>query len=156
MCCFFLVCLILLQTAIPVLIGTKFDDFIQLPIDLQWTISSEVNTSIFNESHAIWICPNEFIRELWKTHTYTKRKKISFMNLFLCNKYAFVVLIILNNQNLFYLPKIFYASFLGFEWSWLWEGMEDEDRWRERKRTDRTDMDKVGEDFVPFEVSGKG
>ncbi|KAE9593061.1 hypothetical protein Lal_00028939 [Lupinus albus] len=29
------------QTAIPVLIGTKFDDFIQLPIDLQWTIASE-------------------------------------------------------------------------------------------------------------------
>jgi len=29
------------QTAIPVLIGTKFDDFIQLPIDLQWTIGSQ-------------------------------------------------------------------------------------------------------------------
>ncbi|KAG2717047.1 hypothetical protein I3843_03G156100 [Carya illinoinensis] len=29
------------QTAIPVLVGTKFDDFIQLPIDLQWTIASE-------------------------------------------------------------------------------------------------------------------
>ncbi|KHN21238.1 Septum-promoting GTP-binding protein 1 [Glycine soja] len=29
------------QTAIPVLIGTKFDDFIQLPIDLQWTIANE-------------------------------------------------------------------------------------------------------------------
>ncbi|KAL7102432.1 hypothetical protein ACP275_08G120300 [Erythranthe tilingii] len=29
------------QTAIPVLIGTKFDDFIQLPIDMQWTIASE-------------------------------------------------------------------------------------------------------------------
>lgn len=29
------------QTAIPVLIGTKFDDFIQLPIDLQWAIASE-------------------------------------------------------------------------------------------------------------------
>ncbi|KAF3443698.1 hypothetical protein FNV43_RR13388 [Rhamnella rubrinervis] len=29
------------QTAIPILIGTKFDDFIQLPIDLQWTIASE-------------------------------------------------------------------------------------------------------------------
>ncbi|TKY66964.1 Septum-promoting GTP-binding protein 1 [Spatholobus suberectus] len=32
------------QTAIPVLIGTKFDDFIQLPIDLQWTIASEART----------------------------------------------------------------------------------------------------------------
>ncbi|OMO72328.1 Small GTPase superfamily, Rab type [Corchorus olitorius] len=28
-------------TAIPILIGTKFDDFIQLPIDLQWTIASQ-------------------------------------------------------------------------------------------------------------------
>ncbi|GMP54869.1 hypothetical protein CsSME_00019894 [Camellia sinensis var. sinensis] len=29
------------QTAIPVLIGTKFDDFVQLPIDVQWTIASQ-------------------------------------------------------------------------------------------------------------------
>ncbi|KAA8517179.1 hypothetical protein F0562_017472 [Nyssa sinensis] len=29
------------QTAIPVPIGTKFDDFVQLPIDLQWTIASQ-------------------------------------------------------------------------------------------------------------------
>ncbi|KAG5047579.1 hypothetical protein JHK86_016985 [Glycine max] len=29
------------QTTIPVLIGTKFDDFIQLCIDLQWTIANE-------------------------------------------------------------------------------------------------------------------
>ncbi|PIN14936.1 Ras GTPase [Handroanthus impetiginosus] len=29
------------QTAIPVLVGTKFDDFVQLPIDLQWTIASQ-------------------------------------------------------------------------------------------------------------------
>ncbi|XP_061962471.1 septum-promoting GTP-binding protein 1-like [Populus nigra] len=29
------------QTAVPVIIGTKFDDFIQLPIDLQWTIASQ-------------------------------------------------------------------------------------------------------------------
>ncbi|KAF7823132.1 septum-promoting GTP-binding protein 1-like [Senna tora] len=29
------------QSAIPVLVGTKFDDFIQLPIDLQWTIASQ-------------------------------------------------------------------------------------------------------------------
>ncbi|RZC09824.1 Septum-promoting GTP-binding protein 1 [Glycine soja] len=36
------------QTAIPVLIGTKFDDFIQLPIDLQWTIANEVRIPIFN------------------------------------------------------------------------------------------------------------
>ncbi|XVE85645.1 hypothetical protein DITRI_Ditri17bG0107100 [Diplodiscus trichospermus] len=29
------------QTAIPILIGTKFDDFIQLPIDLQWALASQ-------------------------------------------------------------------------------------------------------------------
>ncbi|KAL6143879.1 hypothetical protein ACLB2K_054574 [Fragaria x ananassa] len=29
------------QTAIPILIGTKFDDFIQLPLDLQWEIASQ-------------------------------------------------------------------------------------------------------------------
>ncbi|PON83856.1 Small GTPase superfamily, Rab type [Trema orientale] len=32
------------QTAIPILIGTKFDDFIQLPIDLQWTIASQARS----------------------------------------------------------------------------------------------------------------
>uniref|UniRef100_A0A7N0TAP7 Septum-promoting GTP-binding protein 1 n=1 Tax=Kalanchoe fedtschenkoi TaxID=63787 RepID=A0A7N0TAP7_KALFE len=32
------------QAAIPVIIGTKFDDFIQLPIDLQWTIASEARS----------------------------------------------------------------------------------------------------------------
>ncbi|KAF5950435.1 hypothetical protein HYC85_012428 [Camellia sinensis] len=30
-----------LQTAIPVLTGTKFNDFVQLPIDVQWTIASQ-------------------------------------------------------------------------------------------------------------------
>ncbi|XP_058093245.1 septum-promoting GTP-binding protein 1-like [Magnolia sinica] len=29
------------QTAIPVLIGTKFDDFAQLPLDIQWAIVSQ-------------------------------------------------------------------------------------------------------------------
>ncbi|CAL5391505.1 unnamed protein product [Camellia sinensis] len=29
-------------TAIPVLIGTKFNDFVQLPIDVQWTIASQL------------------------------------------------------------------------------------------------------------------
>ncbi|KAK4714195.1 hypothetical protein R3W88_020102 [Solanum pinnatisectum] len=28
-------------TAIPVLIGTKFDDFVQLPLDVQWTIANQ-------------------------------------------------------------------------------------------------------------------
>ncbi|GAB2285282.1 hypothetical protein Dimus_019736 [Dionaea muscipula] len=32
------------QTAIPILIGTKFDEFVQLPIDLQWTIASQART----------------------------------------------------------------------------------------------------------------
>lgn len=32
------------QTAIPVMVGTKFDEFIQLPIDLQWTIASQART----------------------------------------------------------------------------------------------------------------
>ncbi|KAF7139947.1 hypothetical protein RHSIM_Rhsim06G0160900 [Rhododendron simsii] len=29
------------QNAIPVLVGTKFDDFVRLPMDLQWTIASQ-------------------------------------------------------------------------------------------------------------------
>lgn len=29
------------QTAIPILIGTKFDDFIQLPQDIQWTVVTQ-------------------------------------------------------------------------------------------------------------------
>lgn len=29
------------QTAIPILIGTKFDDFVRLPPDLQWTIATQ-------------------------------------------------------------------------------------------------------------------
>ncbi|KAK6946868.1 Small GTPase [Dillenia turbinata] len=32
------------QTAIPILIGTKFDDFVQLPPDLQWTIINQART----------------------------------------------------------------------------------------------------------------
>ncbi|XP_010488190.1 PREDICTED: septum-promoting GTP-binding protein 1-like [Camelina sativa] len=32
------------QTAIPVMVGTKFDEFIQLPIDLQWTVASQART----------------------------------------------------------------------------------------------------------------
>lgn len=29
------------QTAIPILIGSKFDDFVRLPLDLQWTIATQ-------------------------------------------------------------------------------------------------------------------
>ncbi|CAM8900832.1 unnamed protein product [Rhodiola kirilowii] len=32
------------QTAIPVLIGTKFDEFVKLPPDLQWTIVTQART----------------------------------------------------------------------------------------------------------------
>lgn len=32
------------QTAIPILIGTKFDDFVRLPPDLQWTIVTQART----------------------------------------------------------------------------------------------------------------
>lgn len=33
-----------MQTAIPILIGTKFDDFVRLPPDLQWTIATQVKS----------------------------------------------------------------------------------------------------------------
>lgn len=36
-----------LQTAIPILIGTKFDDFVMLPPDLQWTIVNQVNLLLY-------------------------------------------------------------------------------------------------------------
>ncbi|KAF5949308.1 hypothetical protein HYC85_011301 [Camellia sinensis] len=39
------------QTAIPVLIGTKFDDFVQLPIDFHWTIASQV-IYLISSNHA--------------------------------------------------------------------------------------------------------
>ncbi|KAL2503924.1 Ras-related small GTP-binding family protein [Abeliophyllum distichum] len=32
------------QNAIPILIGTKFDDFVQLPPDIQWTIVTQART----------------------------------------------------------------------------------------------------------------
>lgn len=31
-----------MQSAIPILVGTKFDDFVQLPPDIQWTIVTQV------------------------------------------------------------------------------------------------------------------
>lgn len=34
------------QTAIPILIGTKFDDFVRLPPDIQWTVITEVQIYI--------------------------------------------------------------------------------------------------------------
>ncbi|KAF5949309.1 hypothetical protein HYC85_011302 [Camellia sinensis] len=38
------------QTTIPVLIGTKFDDFVQLPIDVQWIIASQKQLSKIHET----------------------------------------------------------------------------------------------------------
>ncbi|CAL0333918.1 unnamed protein product [Lupinus luteus] len=57
------------QTAIPVLIGTKFDEFIQLPIDLQWTIASQarayakaVNATLFFSSATYNINVNKIFK----------------------------------------------------------------------------------------------
>ncbi|KAJ0962326.1 hypothetical protein J5N97_030154 [Dioscorea zingiberensis] len=33
------------KTTIPVLIGTKFDDFVQLPLEMQWTVVNEARAS---------------------------------------------------------------------------------------------------------------
>lgn len=33
------------KTGIPILIGTKFDDFVQLPLDMQWTIVNEARVN---------------------------------------------------------------------------------------------------------------
>lgn len=32
------------QMAIPVMVGSKFDEFVQLPLDLQWTIANQART----------------------------------------------------------------------------------------------------------------
>ncbi|KAI9094183.1 hypothetical protein K1719_026765 [Acacia pycnantha] len=57
------------QTAIPVMIGTKFDDFIQLPLDLQWTIASEarryakaINATLFFSSASYNINVNKIFK----------------------------------------------------------------------------------------------
>nr|GMD37819.1 septum-promoting GTP-binding protein 1-like [Ipomoea batatas] len=57
------------QTAIPVLIGTKFDDFVQLPLDLQWTIASEarayaklLNAAVFFSSATYNINVNKIFK----------------------------------------------------------------------------------------------
>jgi hypothetical protein len=36
------------QTAIPILIGTKFDDFAQLPLEMQWAIVNQVSSAFYN------------------------------------------------------------------------------------------------------------
>ena len=66
----------LLQTAIPILIGTKFDDFVRLPPDLQWTIVSQVNPNQSSVSFCLfiklfsdcWFCVHrqELMHESWR------------------------------------------------------------------------------------------
>ncbi|XP_038977594.1 septum-promoting GTP-binding protein 1-like [Phoenix dactylifera] len=50
------------KTAIPILIGTKFDDFVQLPLEMQWTVcesgqsmrkSDECNSLFSSAAHNI-------------------------------------------------------------------------------------------------------
>ncbi|KAM7271499.1 hypothetical protein ACFE04_030713 [Oxalis oulophora] len=55
--------------AIPILVGTKFDEFIQLPIDLQWTIASQargyakaLNAPLFFSSAAYNINVNKIFK----------------------------------------------------------------------------------------------
>lgn len=57
------------QTAIPVIVGTKFDDFVQLPIDLQWTIASQarayaraLNATLFFSSASYNINVNKIFK----------------------------------------------------------------------------------------------
>ncbi|XP_076940893.1 septum-promoting GTP-binding protein 1-like [Bidens hawaiensis] len=57
------------QTAIPVMIGSKFDEFVQLPLDLQWTISSEarayakaINATLFFSSVSYNINVNKIFK----------------------------------------------------------------------------------------------
>ncbi|CAI9262910.1 unnamed protein product [Lactuca saligna] len=57
------------QTAIPVMVGSKFDDFIQLPIEMQWTISSEarayakaINATLFFSSASYNINVNKIFK----------------------------------------------------------------------------------------------
>jgi Rab family protein len=57
------------QTAIPVLVGTKFDDFVQLPIDLQWAIASQarsyakaINATLFFSSATYNINVNKIFK----------------------------------------------------------------------------------------------
>ncbi|TYG90443.1 hypothetical protein ES288_A12G182500v1 [Gossypium darwinii] len=60
---------LMMQTAIPILIGTKFDEFIQLPIDLQWTIASQarayakaINATLFFSSATYNINVNKIFK----------------------------------------------------------------------------------------------
>lgn len=57
------------QTAIPVMVGSKFDEFVQLPLDLQWTIASEarayakaINATLFFSSASYNINVNKIFK----------------------------------------------------------------------------------------------
>ncbi|KAI3786344.1 hypothetical protein L1987_39954 [Smallanthus sonchifolius] len=57
------------QTAIPVMVGSKFDEFVQLPLDLQWTIASEarayakaINATLFFSSSSYNINVNKIFK----------------------------------------------------------------------------------------------
>ncbi|MFS7933285.1 putative small GTPase, P-loop containing nucleoside triphosphate hydrolase [Helianthus anomalus] len=57
------------QTAIPVMVGSKFDEFVQLPLDLQWTITSEarayakaINAPLFFSSASYNINVNKIFK----------------------------------------------------------------------------------------------
>lgn len=57
------------QTAIPVMVGSKFDEFVQLPLDLQWTIANEarayakaINATLFFSSASYNINVNKIFK----------------------------------------------------------------------------------------------
>ncbi|KAK9053346.1 hypothetical protein SSX86_029979 [Deinandra increscens subsp. villosa] len=57
------------QTAIPVMVGSKFDEFVQLPLDIQWTIASEarayakaINATLFFSSASYNINVNKIFK----------------------------------------------------------------------------------------------
>ncbi|THU46990.1 hypothetical protein C4D60_Mb09t10780 [Musa balbisiana] len=60
------------KTAIPVLIGTKFDDFVQLPLEMQWAIVNQVNVPKTKKTY----CKNKACRKhtLHKVTQYKKGK----------------------------------------------------------------------------------
>nr|XP_043622534.1 septum-promoting GTP-binding protein 1 [Erigeron canadensis] len=57
------------QTAIPVMVGSKFDEFVQLPLDLQWEIASQarayakaINATLFFSSASYNINVNKIFK----------------------------------------------------------------------------------------------
>ncbi|XP_047971748.1 septum-promoting GTP-binding protein 1-like isoform X1 [Salvia hispanica] len=57
------------QTAVPIIIGTKFDDFMQLPLDIQWTVVTQarryakaINAALFFTSATYNINVNKMFK----------------------------------------------------------------------------------------------